>query len=244
MRPPSAGRVTIGGVAADALDRDTLRRRVVTVSQFPLFVTDTARANFLLARHDATDAEIEAVCRQTGLWDVLAGLAPDRPLDTMLSRTAGQGLSGGERRLFAITRALLCRPAILLLDEPTTGIDRLAVQALADRLPALLAGLTVIVVEHDMGFVARIADEVCCLEDGRFAETGPPARLAASLSLFQRLSEAQQGLSTTADLTIESVRLPRLDDMHLHDGRKPEGLAKPGFIAPGLIPTGAIHRKD
>ncbi len=210
MREPTFGAVTLAGVPVGAVPPDALRQRVVTVSQFPLFVGDTMRANFQLARADATDAEIEAVCRRTGLWEVLVAGAPAAPLDAAMSRVAGQGLSGGERRLFAITRALLCRPAVLLLDEPTTGIDRLAVQSLAELLPELLAGLTVIMVEHDMSFVERMAAQVCCLEDGRFAEVGSPAELSARPSLFARLKSAQQSLGSTDTMTIQSIPLPSL----------------------------------
>jgi len=210
IRVPTRGTISLGGVALTSIEPEVLRQYIVTVSQFPLFVTDTVRANFLLAKSDATDAEIEAVCRQTGLWPMLATLPGATPLDAMLSRTAGQVLAGGERRLFAIARALLRRPGVLLLDEPTTGIDRLAVQTLTERLPGLLAGLTVIMVEHDMNFVERVAALVCCLEDGRFTETGSPAELAAYPSLFQRLKAAQQNLSTTSNLSIESIPMPNL----------------------------------
>ncbi len=208
IRSPTCGRVTLGGASVTSLDTGDLRRRVVTVSQFPLFVTDTARVNFLLAKSNATDAEIEALCRQTGLWATLKGQSESAPLDVVISRTAGEGLSGGERRLFAITRALLNQPNVLLLDEPTTGLDQMAIQTLAERLSKLLAGLTVIMVDHDMSFVECMAAEVCCLEDGRFTEIGPPAKLAADGSLFQRLQAAQQALSTTSNMTLESVPMP------------------------------------
>jgi ABC-type multidrug transport system fused ATPase/permease subunit len=209
MRQPTQGTVNLGGVATTSIDPEVLRRHVVTVSQFPLFVTDTVRVNFQLADENATDAEIEAICRQTGLWPVLTAASPSHPLDVVLSRTAGQSLSGGERRLFAITRALLRRPQVLLLDEPTTGIDHLSVQALAGRLPDLLTGLTVIIVDHDISFVEQIAAQVCCLEGGRFVEIGTPAELAARPSLFRRLAAAQQTMSTS-NMTIESIPLPSL----------------------------------
>ena len=212
IRAPSSGSVMLGGVPVGHIRLDSLRRRVVTVSQFPLFVADTVRANFLLGKADATDAEIEAACRKTGIWPVLSAAAPGSPLDAQMSRVAGQGLSGGERRLFAIARALLCQPSVLLLDEPTTGIDRMTVQTLAESLPELLAELTVIIVEHDMSFVERIAGEVCCLEDGRFAEVGSPAALAGGSSLFARLRAAQRSLADTDGLTIQSVKLPDLYD--------------------------------
>ncbi len=133
----------------------SLRCQVAKVSQFPLFIADTIRANFKLSNVDSSDAELEEVCRRTGLWEVLENAAGPEvyPLDYVLPRTSGEGLSGGQRRLLAVTRALLLHPAILLLDEPTTGIDALGVAQLAPVLREACQGLTVLLVDHDMEFI-------------------------------------------------------------------------------------------
>jgi ABC-type multidrug transport system ATPase subunit len=118
---------------------------------------------------------------------------PNRhPLDYVLPRGPGEGLSGGERRLLSVTRGLLRKPLVLLLDEPTTGIDAIGRSMLADVLTDACQDMTVLLVDHDMDFVRRVADLVCCLEDGRFTMTGSPAELATRPNLFSRLLEASE----------------------------------------------------
>jgi ABC-type multidrug transport system fused ATPase/permease subunit len=215
----------LGEVETFAMDPATLRECIATVSQYPLFIADTVRANFLLANEQATDAEIEAACRKTGLWPVIAAASPSDPLGMLMSRTPGQGFSGGELRLFAITRALLRRPKVLLLDEPTSGIDELGTESLARTLPGLLDGLTVIVIDHRPNFLKQIADEVCCLENGRFVDVGTPAELESRPSLFQRLRSAQETMAVS-NMNVESVPLPVLRASSAPIAEVGAGLAK------------------
>ncbi len=194
LRYPQSGSVRIGDKPLQELKRDSLRRNVLKVSQFPLFISDTARENFRLAKADATDAEIEAVCRRTGLWDVFLKETSkgDDPLSYPVSRQDDVGLTGGQRRIFAVSRALLLKPTVLLLDEPTTGVDPIGRHEILETLSKACAGLTVLVVDQDMNFIARFADQICCLEEAKFADIGSPAELSARPSLFARLSQASQ----------------------------------------------------
>jgi ABC-type multidrug transport system fused ATPase/permease subunit len=194
LRQPQAGSIIIGDKNLNEIKLENLRVKLVKVSQFPLFISDTARENFRLAKADATDAEIEAVCRRTGFWDVLVKETPAgaHPLDYAVSRQDDIGLTGGQRRVFAVTRALLLRPAVLLLDEPTTGVDPIGRIQIYDTLVKACAGLTVIVADQDMNFLTHFADEVCCLENGKFVDVGSPAALMKRPSLFSQLSNASQ----------------------------------------------------
>jgi ATP-binding cassette subfamily B protein len=194
---PQSGAIRIGEQDVRDVTLENLRRRVVRVSQFPLYITDTVRANFQLAAADATDAEIEAVCRTTGFWDgVLAPRAKDQgladPLDLPFTREASGGLwSGGQRRLLALTRTLLLEPSIVLIDEPTTGVDQLAAHEIAGVIRGdAFAGRTVILVDHNPEFLRLVADRIVCLENGRFADTGTPAELIARPSLFKQLLDS------------------------------------------------------
>jgi ABC-type branched-subunit amino acid transport system ATPase component len=92
--------------------------------------------------------------------------------------------------MLAVTRALLLEPTVLLLDEPTTGIDPIGRQDIYETLAKACAGLTVIVVDQDINFISHFADEVCCLENGKFVDVGSPAELMQRPTLFRRLSEA------------------------------------------------------
>lgn len=210
LRTAQSGAVRLGDEPIAALDPLTLRTRVAMVSQFPLFVADTVRTNFQLAKADATDEEIEGVARRTGLWPILEKVGGSRPLDVEVPRQAGKGFSGGERRLIAITRVLLRRPWLLLLDEPTTGVDAVSAEILSTSLKESSAGITTILVEHNLDFVRRFADRVCCLEDGRFTDVGTPSELAARPTLFQRLLEAQERFGETHTMDIQNVPLPLL----------------------------------
>jgi ABC-type multidrug transport system fused ATPase/permease subunit len=194
LRQPQVGSIIIGDKNLNEIKLENLRARLVKVSQFPLFISDTARENFRLAKADATDAEIEAVCRRTGLWDVLVKETPAgaHPLDYAVSRQDDIGLTGGQRRVFAVTRALLLRPTVLLLDEPTTGVDPIGRIQIYDTLVKACAGLTVIVVDQDTNFLTHFADEVCCLENGKFVDVGSPAALVKRPCLFSQLSDASQ----------------------------------------------------
>ncbi len=191
IRTPDSGGVKLGETPIQDVRLESLRDTVARVSQFPLFLNDTIRANFKLVRADASDANIEAVCRKTGLWDVLVRAAGSgQPLDYVLPRNVAEGLSGGQRRLLAVTRALLLQPAILMLDEPTTGIDAIGRADLAQVLKGACAECTVLLVDHSMEFISRVADQVCCLENGQFADVGTPEELSERPNLFQSLLEA------------------------------------------------------
>jgi ABC-type multidrug transport system fused ATPase/permease subunit len=208
VREPASGVVRIGGRPVASLGPQRLLDAVAVVSQFPLFIADSVRANFRLAAEAADDAEIEAVARAVGLWPALVRLGGAAPLDHPLPRVVGQGLSGGERRLFAVARMLLRRPAVLLLDEPTTGVDAMSIGELLAGLRQACAGVTVVMVEHNLDVVRSLADEVCCLEDGRIVDRGTPDELAARPSLFSRLLAARDRVGGVEGLDIESVAMP------------------------------------
>jgi len=188
LRDPVEGAITIDGKDLRDLRVDSVRRAIARASQFPLFIVDTIRANFHLAKADATDAELEALCRKTGLWTILTKVSPEAPLDFILPRN--EGLSGGERRQLSVTRALIHHPRVLLLDEPTTGVDATSRQALVHCLRESCQGMTVLLVDHDMNFIRQWADRVGVLENGKFVEDGSPEELLARPdSLYKRLWE-------------------------------------------------------
>jgi len=212
LREPMSGAIEIGGRPISSIKLDELRRHVVVVSQVSPFLTDTVRENFLLAAAEASDSDIEAVCRRTGFWDVLMRRNAAAPLDQVMTREQGKDFSGGERRLLAVTRALLRRPAILLLDEPTTGVDMLHIEQLRNALRAAAQGTTVLMIEHNLDFVRGLADEVCVIDNGRFVEVGPPRQLEEQPGLFHELLEARRRMVASVEgMTVEAHPMPQLD---------------------------------
>ncbi|PWR23512.1 hypothetical protein DKG75_02770 [Zavarzinia compransoris] len=207
---PQGGKVLLGGQALDSYTLDSLRRQVVTLSQFPLMLSGSLRRNFELVKAEVTDDEIIAVLRRVGVWDALLRIRPEGPLEITVTQAAGTGtLSGGQRRLVALARALILAPRILLLDEPSTGVDVESTSRLVAVLRDLAREVTIIMVEHDVDFVTAVADEVVCIENGKFVSTGAPqALIAADDNLFARFVKARRRATSTDHLEIERVPLP------------------------------------
>ena len=142
---PSAGWMTIGGVNLKAIDRATLRRHVVVVSQEAVLFTGSLCDNIRYGRPDASRDEVERAAQAAGVGDFLSRL-PDG-LDAMVG-PRGASLSGGERQRVALARALLMSPALLVIDEGTSSLDgALELRTLA-AIDALLPQATRIVVSH------------------------------------------------------------------------------------------------
>ncbi|MCW0182614.1 MAG: ABC transporter ATP-binding protein/permease [Zavarzinia sp.] len=209
---PQGGVVTIGGRPLTAYTLESLRRQVVTLSQFPLMLSGSLRKNFELVKPDVSDDEILAVLRRVGVLDALNRIRPEGVLDIPVTQAAGTGtLSGGQRRLVALARALILAPRILLLDEPSTGVDVESTSRLVAVLRELSREVTIIMVEHDVDFVTAVADEVVCIENGQFVSAGAPqALISAGGNLFARFVEARRRATSTDHLDIERVPLPAI----------------------------------
>jgi ATP-binding cassette, subfamily B, bacterial len=160
---PGAGSIAADGVPLDELDLAQLRRSMGIVVQDPLILPATIRANIAFGRPDATQEEIERAAVRAGAHDFILDLA-----DGYDARTGDDGvlLSGGQRQRLATARALLGNPVLLMLDEPTTHLDREATGELIDELMRHPGGPAILVVSHDPA-VAESADRLYWLRDGR-----------------------------------------------------------------------------
>lgn len=189
---PTSGKVTIGGVDVRDLKLAALRRLSATVSQFPLFVEGTVRDNLRLGSAAATDEDMKRVCLEADIWEALMRISPADPLAAPVPRLAGKtGLAGGERRRLSIARTLLADSPILLLDEPSTGIDALSVTKIIDVLRAK-PGRTILIIDHDVDLIRAMADVVCCLDGGKFVDVGSPEELMKRPTLFKSLVDSRQ----------------------------------------------------
>ncbi|MEJ5866714.1 thiol reductant ABC exporter subunit CydD [Pseudokineococcus sp. 5B2Z-1] len=167
---PRAGEVRLGGVDVRSMAGDDVRRRVAVVGDHGdhLFAS-TVRENLRLARPGATDAELVAVLERVRLGEWLSRLPAG--LGTWL----GEGtVSGGERRRLAAARALLVDPAVLVLDEPTEGLDEPTAEALVADLLDAASGRGVLLLTHRPEGLDRV-DVVHRLGAGRRHLTGSPA---------------------------------------------------------------------
>lgn len=185
------GQILLGGKPIDELSLDTVRSNIVLMSQFPAFFYDTVRENMRVAKPDVTDDEILRLAGITGLSRIFERSIGENALDADFS--AGAGLSGGQKKLFALTRCLLRDPSVLFLDEPTTGMGPLEKFPLIDAMRSSLDGRTVVVVDHDIVWQSRFCDYFHVLNDGEIIQSGTPEELLAQEGLFKDLYEEASG---------------------------------------------------
>jgi ATP-binding cassette subfamily B protein len=183
---PTAGRVLVDGHDLRDLDPTAYRQQLGYVPQEPFLFTGTIRDNVAYGRPEATDDEVDAVCREVGLktWtDTL----PDR-YDTQLSER-GRSLSAGQRQLVCLARALLVDPAILLLDEATATLDLSAEAVVTRAIDVVARGRTSIVIAHRLQ-TARTADRILVVDAGCVVEDGTHDQLLADDGVYGRMWNA------------------------------------------------------
>jgi ABC-type multidrug transport system fused ATPase/permease subunit len=185
------GRITLNGANLRDYRLDDLRRRIALVAQDTYLFNDTLRSNILIARPEASEAELRAAVEHASLSDLVAAL-PDG-LDSPVGER-GTSLSGGQRQRVAIARAFLKNAPVLILDEATSHLDAVNEQAVRRALDLLQADRTTIVIAHRLSTV-RDADLIVVLEQGRVAETGTHAQLLARGGLYAQLVSRQLAAS-------------------------------------------------
>jgi ATP-binding cassette subfamily C protein CydC len=142
---PYSGSITIGGCEVRNLASDDLLSLIAAVPQRPHLFNSTIRANLLLAHPDATEEELQQALADALLSDWVAGLPEG--LETRVGE-GGSAVSGGEARRIALARALLKDAPIVILDEPTEGLDLVTEEKVIARLTTRLAGKTVLIISH------------------------------------------------------------------------------------------------
>ncbi len=160
---PSEGTVLADGVPLDEVDIRTLRRRIGVVLQDPPILPGTVRENIAFGEPDVSDLDV----RRAAVAATAAEFIDRLPLgyETPVG-DEGELLSGGQRQRIAIARALLREPRLVILDEPSTSLDRHATEALLRNLGALPDSPTVLLLTHD-DVVARTAERMVRVADGR-----------------------------------------------------------------------------
>ncbi|MDR7167812.1 ATP-binding cassette subfamily C protein [Nocardia kruczakiae] len=181
------GAVRLGGVDVRDLSTRSIQDTVGLVTQDGHLFHDSIRANLLLARPEASEAELWDALERARLRTVIDGL-PDG-LDTVVGER-GYRLSGGERQRLTIARLLLKQPRVVILDEATASLDSTSEAAVQEALTEALEGRTALVIAHRLSTI-RNADEILVIEDGSIVERGSHAQLLAEEGRYAELYRTQ-----------------------------------------------------
>lgn len=180
---PTEGRVLIDGADIRSFTLDSLRRQISFVFQEPVLFATTIAENIAAGRAGADREAIEEAARSAGIHDVIASLSEG--YDTIPGER-GSTLSGGQRQCVAIARAILRDAPIVILDEPTTGLDPRSASLVTDALQRLMAGRTVLTISHDLNRL-RDVDRVVVLENGHLVQQGEFEEMSSREGLFREL---------------------------------------------------------
>ncbi|HVS03970.1 MAG TPA: ABC transporter ATP-binding protein [Thermoanaerobaculia bacterium] len=183
------GVVRIDGHDVRDLTLESLRRQISLVFQEPILFADTISENISYGRPEASREEVVEAARRAGIHDIIEEL-PDG-YDTLLGERGGT-LSGGQRQCVSIARAMLRDAPIVILDEPTTGLDARSSALVSAAIQRLVAGRTVLLISHDLRTLRNV-DRIVVLEGGRVVQQGRYEELAACAGLFRDL-EAHGGV--------------------------------------------------
>ena len=156
LRRPASGSVTLGGVHLSQLDLEDWRRSLAWVPQRPHLYARSVADNIRLGSPGATGAQLNGALRAAGLEEVVRDLP--HGIDTVLG-DGGAGLSAGERQRLALARAFVRDAPLLLLDEPTAGLDGETEAQVLSAVRELLVGRTALIVAHRPA-LAALADRV------------------------------------------------------------------------------------
>ncbi len=178
------GEIRIGGAALQHWSESDLRAAITVVSQRVDVLNGTLRDNLLMAAPEATDEQLVDVLKKVDL----SGLLEKPGLDAWLG-DGGRQLSGGEKRRIGIARALLRDAPILLLDEPTEGLDKRTEQKVMALFNQHFANKTVVFITHRLIELENM-DNICLMEQGEIIEQGSHQTLIAQQGRYHQLIQS------------------------------------------------------
>lgn len=184
---PDHGSVRVDGEDVRRYTLSSLRENMSVVLQETLLFRATVRENIAFGRPDATDDQIIEASQIADADEFIRRL--EDGYDTVLGER-GVTLSGGQRQRIAIARAVLRNSPILILDEPTTGLDAASEDAVVRALERAAASRTTLLITHRLATV-RFADRIIVIDEGLIAEEGTHADLMGREGIYARLARLQ-----------------------------------------------------
>jgi ATP-binding cassette, subfamily B, bacterial len=187
---PSEGKILIDGHDLREYSIDSLRGQMSIVLQESILFSTTIRENIAYGSLEATEADIEAAARLANAHEFIIDLP--QGYDTVLGER-GATLSGGQRQRIAIARAAIRQAPIIILDEPTTGLDNHSEFIVNQALARLTHGRTTFVVSHNLHAVEHL-DQIFYIENGEILERGTHAELMEQRGKYAHLYQLQSNV--------------------------------------------------
>ncbi len=191
----TGGAITLDGTDIRDLTQESLRAQFGVVSQEPILMHRSIRANIAYGQPGATDAEIEAAARKANAHEFILGLSDQRGRTGYDAHVGERGvkLSGGQRQRVAIARVMLKNAPVLILDEATSALDSEIEAAIQENLFSLMEGKTVVAIAHRLSTIAAM-DRLVIIEGGRIVQEGShEVLLRDETGLYARMWKRQSG---------------------------------------------------
>ncbi len=184
----TGGEVLLDGVDVRDYPLEELRSRIGMVLQNNVLFSGTIRENLLWGKPDATQAELEQAAKDAQAYGFI--MSQPQGFDTWLDQ-GGVNLSGGQKQRLCIARAMLRKPAVLILDDSTSAVDSATEAAIRQSFHENLKDTTVLIIAQRISSV-RYADKILILEDDHIAGEGTHDELLASNPIYQEIYQSQQ----------------------------------------------------
>lgn len=184
----TGGAVLVDGVDVRDYPLEELRSRIGMVLQTNVLFTGTIRENLLWGKPDATEEELIQAARDAQAYDFIMSFPEG--FDTVLDQ-GGVNVSGGQKQRLCIARAMLRKPAILILDDSTSAVDSATEAAIRASFAQNLKDTTVIIIAQRISSV-QYADQILILDDDHIAGQGTHEELLANNAIYQEIYQSQQ----------------------------------------------------
>jgi ATP-binding cassette subfamily B protein len=184
---PKEGVIRIGGTDYTQFSLNAIQSRIGVVLQTPHLFSGSVRENIRYGRLDATNEEIEEAARLAGAHDFIMKF--DKGYDDPVGE-GGNNLSVGQKQLISLTRAILAKPEIFVMDEATSSVDTLTEALIQRGMESLMKGRTSFVIAHRLSTIKR-ANRILVIEDGQIAEMGTHHELLRQHGKYYQLYTRQ-----------------------------------------------------
>jgi ABC-type multidrug transport system fused ATPase/permease subunit len=211
---PNEGQILIDGRDIRDFTLESLRAQMSMVLQEAILFTGSIVENIGYGRPDASGPDIIEAAKNANAHEFISKL-PDGYYTVLSER--GSNLSGGQRQRIAIARAFIRDTPILILDEPSTGLDAESTDLVLQALRKLMKGKTTIIISHELNLI-RDADQIIVIKEGQIEQIGTHDELIRAGGLYANLYIMQSGQRSLdgSPLPVSEIQTPNVEE-----GQKP-----------------------